>query len=281
MKTVASLREESLSEFMANRRLLFAPTFICKVSPFPEVIVSGQGGDTFSRENGRDSVSVVCHDDYGMPYGIFCRFLLILITTVGCVKKTTEIDFGSIAQVLDALRTPKSAEYYRVIRKQILALSHCIMCIRHQKNNRIISIRNHFPVKESISEKVSKDGLWPTRIVLSDDFLADALRSAMPVKPEVLTSLRSPLALDVYLWISWRSGSISGPLIRIGWHNLRNQFGSQTQSLRAFRSRFLRMLTRVELVYPELSGRYSADAKHFILLKLSSPVRRGLKSSCG
>ena len=62
--------------------------------------------------------------------------------------------------------------------------------------------------------------------------------------------LRSPLALDIYCWLTYRMSYLERPSKPIPWAALKQQFGCGYGRTRAFKARFLRMLRQVLVVYP-------------------------------
>lgn len=65
---------------------------------------------------------------------------------------------------------------------------------------------------------------------------------------------KSPLALDIYLWLSSRLGSLNAPL-HITWEQLYAQFGSQQQSMDNFKKKFRIALETVKEHYPAANVR--------------------------
>lgn len=107
--------------------------------------------------------------------------------------------------------------------------------------------------------------LFDSKVVLSERFYEEILRSPVPLDMRALRALKqSPLSLDLYSWISYRSYSCTRPT-RIPWEALKQQFGTETESERKFRSLIRKALIDVQMVYP--GARFDAsDSKAFILL---------------
>ena len=60
---------------------------------------------------------------------------------------------------------------------------------------------------------------------------------------------RSPLAIDLYVWLTYRMSYLNRPTL-IPWNSLQAQFGSRYGRLRDFKRSYLSHLTDVLLVYP-------------------------------
>ena len=90
-----------------------------------------------------------------------------------------------------------------------------------------------------------------------------------------LTALkRSPLGLDLYLWLTYRTFALRAPL-RLSWQKVYRQFGvepdraSDKVTVQAFRRKVLRELKKIKLAWPELN--YST-APGVLILYPSTPV---------
>ena len=84
---------------------------------------------------------------------------------------------------------------------------------------------------------------------------------------------RSPLGLDLYFWLVYRTFSLKGPL-RLSWRQLYQQFGSnparasEANTVPDFRKDCLRELKKINLAWPDL--RY-ATVKGALVLSPSPP----------
>ena len=90
-----------------------------------------------------------------------------------------------------------------------------------------------------------------------------------------LTALkRSPLGLDLYLWLAYRTFALRAPL-RLTWRLLYSQFGahpakaSDKVTVQAFRRKVLRELKKIKIAWPDLN--YST-APGVLILYPSTPV---------
>ena len=64
-----------------------------------------------------------------------------------------------------------------------------------------------------------------------------------------LAQMRSPLALDIYTWLTYRMSYLHEPT-EIGWASLEMQFGADYASVHEFRRKFLEKLKVVKALYP-------------------------------
>ena len=97
-----------------------------------------------------------------------------------------------------------------------------------------------------------------------------------------LTALkRSPLGLDLYLWLTYRTFTLRASQ-RLSWANLYRQFGmtpdkaSDNLTVQNFRKDCLRELKKIKLAWPELN--YST-APGVLILHPSTPAVAPLNQS--
>jgi hypothetical protein len=91
--------------------------------------------------------------------------------------------------------------------------------------------------------------LFGSYVELSQDFFRAVVERPVPVDLRVLRALRSPLALDIYGWFTYRASNLREPT-EIPWPALALQFGAAYADPRRFRYSFLRQVTGVLRLYP-------------------------------
>lgn len=94
-----------------------------------------------------------------------------------------------------------------------------------------------------------------SHLLLSDDFYQLIICShVVPIDSTAWARLvldtRSPMALDVYLWLCSRMERVKAPT-RISWEQLYEQFGSETKELRDFKIKFRKALAKALEYYPQ------------------------------
>ena len=117
--------------------------------------------------------------------------------------------------------------------------------------------------------------LWDSKIRLGEDFFNEIIGHPVPLDMNTLTALkRSPLGLDLYLWLTYRTFTLRAPQ-RLSWANLYRQFGvtpdkaSDNLTVQNFRKDCLRELKKIKLAWPELN--YST-APGVLILHPSTPA---------
>ena len=94
--------------------------------------------------------------------------------------------------------------------------------------------------------------LWESKIELGEDLFNEIIRCPIPIDLNTLRAMkRSPLGLDLYLWLTYRTFELTRPL-RLTWPLLYKQFGVDPSrsndkfTIRNFRTDCLRELKKVK-----------------------------------
>ena len=100
---------------------------------------------------------------------------------------------------------------------------------------------------------------------LSEAFFNEIIRHPVPLDLTTLKALkRSPLGLDLYLWLTYRMFALTTPQ-RLSWKQMYRQFGahpdkaSDNDSLfKTSATKVLRELKKIKLAWPELELRHAS-----------------------
>lgn len=100
-----------------------------------------------------------------------------------------------------------------------------------------------------------QDALLPSYVVLSRKFYDQLVDSPVPVSVPIIRALRrSPMALDLYSWLTHRYSYLSKPS-HVTWEQLRGQLGAgyptDARGKRNFKSKVKKSLDMVKTYYPE------------------------------
>ena len=123
--------------------------------------------------------------------------------------------------------------------------------------------------------KPNEPVLWQSTVELSHEFFQDILRHPFPLDMNILRMLRrSPLGLDLYTWLTYRTFSLNRPL-PLSWKKLYRQFGvdparaNDKRTVQAFRTDCLRELVKIKAAWPGLNYK---TAKGVLVLAPSTPA---------
>ncbi len=112
------------------------------------------------------------------------------------------------------------------------------------------------------SNKSNQANLWESWIELGEKFYEAVTLSSVPVDLRALRALkRSPLALDLYAWLTY-TAFITTKARRprtVPWEALHAQMGAEYAEIRMFRTNVRLALKKIQLVYPELKLELTSD----------------------
>ncbi len=103
----------------------------------------------------------------------------------------------------------------------------------------------------------NQGAMYNSTLTLNEDFFNEVVSRPVPIDLRAIKALkRSPLALDIYSWASYRMSYLNKSVV-IPWEVLRSQFGSNyandAQGTRNFKRHFIKELKKVHCVYKELN----------------------------
>ncbi len=260
-------REAGAVRFMA--RAMTQATMPHKATP----------GNEFKRRNGSFILSMLAPSDIGLPYGSIPRLLVSWITTEAVRTKSPVLELGpSLSAFMAGLDlTPTGGRWGSItrLRDQMTRLfASSVTCIYGDKDRTgIVNVRVVEEADLWWNPKAPDDApLWKSTIELGKKFFEEAINNPVPVDMRALKALkRSPLALDIYCWLTYRMSYLRKPTA-IPWAVLQMQFGAdyamQGQGTRDFKKKFLHHLRAVLVLYPEANVE---DGENGLLLKPSKP----------
>ena len=106
--------------------------------------------------------------------------------------------------------------------------------------------------------KPDAPSLWDSTIQLGEQFFNEIIAHPVPLDLNTLKALkRSPLGLDLYFWLVYRTFTLKTPLT-LSWRQLFRQFGADPAkagkkgSVSRFRAECLRELKKIKRAWPDL-----------------------------
>ena len=233
----------------------------------------------YTRVNGPYKLIMSTTGEYKLPFGHLPRLLMAWISTEAVRTQSRVLVLGdSLSEFMRALDIYSSdGKAYTRLRNQMDRLFNA--------NVRLIYEDEHG--KQFVSSAIADRGefwwdpkrpnervLWDSKIRLGEDFFNEIINRPVPLDMNTLTALkRSPLGLDLYLWLVYRTFSLKR-LLRLTWPTLYRQLGvdpsraSDNVTVQRFRKDCLRELKKTKLAWPELNYR---TAKGVLILLPSKP----------
>jgi hypothetical protein len=244
--------------------------------------------DVFKRENGDFRLRIVAGYEGGIPFGIYPRLLMSWVTTEAVRTQSPVIELGDslswfLRDVLDLQRGGGKRGSSTRVAEQMKRLFGSLITAQYTGGlrDRSFSLRN-VTIADSIDfseddlkldaapESVDTNssgtaklwtpqardvaGTWRSKVRLSGAFFDECISKPVPIDLRAYKALRgSPLAMDVYTWLTYRMSYTERRTRPIPWEALMGQFGSNYDTGRAvldFKRAFIKALKTVQIVYP-------------------------------
>jgi len=201
---------------------------------------------------------------YGLPYGSFPRIVLAFFTSEVVLKRSPEIELGnSVREWFSRMGVPCSGGprgTMTLVRQQLTRLIHAKISVcengaQPQEGQFLLAEGHKDGPSAWWSDAGDQFALWQPKILLSPTFFTILRDRAVPVNLRAMTALsQSPLAMDLYVWATYRADILREKPILVPWGALYQQFGSDCY-MHKFQENFRRALSRVLVVYPDLRAR--------------------------
>jgi hypothetical protein len=223
---------------------------------------SKPSGHVFQRTNGNYTLTMMASPSVGLPYGTIPRLLLAWLATEAVKKQSPYLTLGEslsdFMRELDLVPTGGRWGSITRLKEQSRRLFACtIQCQYEEESGE--AIRNYLIADEAnlwwYPKTPDQQSLFESTVKLSDTFFRELLDAPVPIDIRALKVLRrSPLALDIYCWLTYRMSYLKKPT-RIPWDGLQAQFGADyafgSQGRRDFKKRFIQAAKKVLTVYPD------------------------------
>ena len=236
-------------------------------------------GHVFERRNGAFSLALIAHPRVGLPYGSYPRLLLAWLTTEAVRTKEHVTVLGpTLSGFMDQLGLiPTGGRWGTIhsLRDRMKRLFTCSISCIYKGESRdagagLLIAREYELWWEP--KRPEQAALWQSTVTLSKDFFEEVIERPVPIDMRALQALkRSPLALDIYCWLTYRMSYLKKNT-EIPWAALQMQFGAgytiDSQGTRDFKKKFLKQLRVVGVVYPEAKV---SEGSYGLQLKPSKP----------
>lgn len=236
----------------------------------------------YVRQNGPYALVMIAGGRNKLPYGNIPRLLLAWMCTEVVRTQSRELSLGrSLYEFMGKLGlTPGGGVTgaHTRLRNQMDRFFHSQVSLIYEDER----------VKESTSSLVAdrvrlwwdpkqpdEPVLWESKIYLGEAFFNEIIRHPVPLDMNTLKALkRSSLGLDLYLWLTYRTFSLKGPL-RLSWRQLYVQFGADPakakdkDTVQNFRKKILRELKNIKTAWPGLNY---TTARGALILSPAKPI---------
>ena len=189
-------------------------------------------GRIFERKNGDFMLTMMTAHPEGLPFSVVPRMLLTWVCTEALQTGDRVLNLGSslsgyLAQLGMQSSGGKRGDITRLKHAMTTLFSSVISCHyqgadKWALSNVLLADRVEWWQPQNQEEA----GSWQTHLQLSEPFFKECIEHPIPLDMRAMRSLgSSPLALDIYVWITHRMSYLSRRTI-IPWISLQGQFGS-------------------------------------------------------
>ncbi len=235
------------------------------------------------RRNGNYSLGLQSGIDHktkkpvGLPYGPLPRLLLLWIVTEAIRTKDRQLKLGeTLTDFLQEIGLEQSTgrgprgDATR-LKEQMLRLFRCHISFEYsEQSGRQSWLDMQVAPKGNFwwdYKNPDQPALFESNIVLGEEFYNAIINSPVPIDLRAVLPLKkSPLAIDVYMWLTHRIYSMKKASKKeavIPLALLKEQFGSEYNRLRDFKAAFSEALEKVKEVFPALD--YSMEKSALVL----------------
>jgi len=215
----------------------------------------------FQRTNGKFTMTMVAPDAVGLPFGSIPRLVLAWLSTEAVQTRSRRLELGqslsAFMRQLDMAPTGGQRGDITRLRNQMNRLFASTISCSYSDKDVGYDGRRSFLIADKIdlwwdTRRPDEQTLWESTITLGERFYQELIDHPVPLDMRALKALKqSPLALDIYAWLTYRMHSLDQPVV-IPWAVIEAQFGSSYSATWDFRCKFLERLKAVQVVYPKV-----------------------------
>jgi hypothetical protein len=216
----------------------------------------------FERRNGAFTLVMIAPSKVGLPYGVIPRLMLAWITTEAVRTKSRELLLGdSMSDFMRRLdMVPTGGRWGSITRLREQSRRLFTTSISCQYEGPQAAGETGFRIADRHMlwwdpKQPEQRSLFNSVVTLSERFFEEIRARPVPIDLRAMKALKkSPLALDVYCWLTYRLSYLRQARV-IPWAALQLQFGAgyaaDEQGARDFKKAFVRELKKVLTLYPQ------------------------------
>ena len=234
----------------------------------------------YKRVNGPYTLYMTAGGGCKLPYGSLPRLLLAWVCTEAVRTQSRELVLGrSLSDFMRALGLAPVGGGRTRLRNQMRRLFNANIRLVYKDDHGEASVSSSVADRTAFwwnERKPDQSSLWDSEVELGEKFFNEIIRHPVPLDMNTLKALkRSPLGLDLYLWLTYRTFTLKNPQ-QLTWRQLYHQFGAHPSkvsdkfTIRDFRRNVLRELKKIKLAWPELN--YTTALGILILYPSTPPI---------
>ena len=221
----------------------------------------GKDQKTWWRKNGDVSIDVNSGTKegvpIGLPYGAYPRLILAYLVTQAIKTQSPEIFLGkSFNHFLNMMKIKNGGTTQKRLSEQLNRTLSASFAWTYSTKKRWSRINVQVASQSQLwwdEKEPEQESLWESYIRLNMDFYNEIMRNAVPLDLRVLATLKnSPLGLDLYMFIAWRTFKLDKPVF-ISWESLQKQLGGQYAELKKFARDCRSHIRKIQAIRPDLN----------------------------
>jgi hypothetical protein len=212
---------------------------------------------------------------YGVPYGSRARLILLYLQTAAIKTNSPEIELGrSMRDWMARMGVSLGGKSYHDVREQANRISACRLTFSWGEGADVNFVRDSVVAGGLQSFETCEDEQSGERTIrsvrLSASFYEQLRKHPVPIwEPALQYIFNQSMAIDVYIWLSYRLHSLSRPT-PISWTALYGQFGAGFKHLAQFKIHFRQAVSTACAIYPD--ARVDIEKPGLILHPSRPPV---------
>ena len=239
----------------------------------------------YKRVNGPYQLYMIAGGGNKLPFGNIPRLLLAWVSTEAVRTQSRELTLGrSLSGFMHKLgiyaQSGGRGGVRTRLRNQMDRLFHCTVQLVFEDERSKASMTSPVASRTELwwdPKHPDEQVLWESKIRLGEEFFNEIISHPVPLDMNTLKALtRSPLGLDLYMWLTYRTFALQSPL-RLSWRQLYRQFGAHPDkakdkfTVRDFRRKALRELGKIKTAWPDLN--YTTARGVLVLLAFQAQHR--------
>ena len=237
----------------------------------------------YKRVNGPYKLVMLAGADNKLPFGNLPRLLLAYVSTEAVRTQSRVVVLGnSLSAFMRKLgiyhNSAGRGGVQTRLRNQMDRLFHTTVSVIYESQQVKASMSSLVADRTEFwwdPKRPDDRTLWDNKIELGEKFFEEIIQHPVPLDMNILKALkRSSLGLDLYLWLTYRTFALKGPL-RLSWASLYRQFGvdptkaDDRAAISNFRADCLRELKKIKTAWP---GLQYTTAKGVLIVSPSTPT---------
>ena len=231
----------------------------------------------YVRRNGPYKLGMTAGLDNKLPFGNLPRLLLAWVCTEAVRTHNRKLVLGpSLAEFMRKLGIYHNSGGHGGVqtrlRNQMDRLFNAYVSLIYEDTRGKATVNSPVAARTALwwsPRRPDDPVLWTSEIELGEKFFEEIISHPVPLDMNILKALkRSPLGLDLYLWLVYRTFGLTRPL-PLAWTSLYRQFGvdptkaNNNSTVQHFRTDCLRELLKIKAAWPDLNYK---TAKGVLLL---------------